>query len=424
MAASWIRFTLCIAVVAGLAGCGGSSNGGSGGGGGDNPTIVTYTFKGAMPTAVATQIGTGAFTQASLDSGTLTISVPNGSTDYGVAFICAPDTILATAVVDERVIFASTLDGVSFSQSCGATAVLSQGLATVQVNAAAIPGAAFVEVGSLLGQIQPWSSSTLSFSANVFTGTHDIPVSVMDASLHVLAAKILRAQTVPGALNGGNPVVFGASDDTIPEAATLNNVPTGFSPLLFSAFYQTDGGALLPLGTQTSLSVNQTAQYPAMPAGALQSGDYYQFLASAFNDKTLGEEVSVETTSASAGPQSFTFPAPWPYSGPAAAALPKFNFDYTGFSGMSNVSRSAMIWWVQGTTSTNTIAITVSANYQNGAATVAVPDLSSLTGFLAPAASGTTIRWSAEVHQGNPFLTTPPNGTLQLASNTGTYTEP
>ncbi|HXR39112.1 MAG TPA: hypothetical protein VN776_08465 [Terracidiphilus sp.] len=418
MPASWLRFTLCIAVVTGLAGCGGSSNGGSGGGGGGNPTIVTYTFKGTMPTAVATQIGTGAFTQASLDSGTLTISVPNGTTDYAVAYACPPDTLLTNPSITEQVIFASTLDGVSFSPRCGATVAVSQGLATVQVNAAAIPGAAFVKVGSLLGQIQPWSGSTLSFSANLFTGTQDIPVSVMDASLNVLAARTLRGQTVPGALNGGNPVVFAASDETVPETATLNDIPTGFSVLAFSAFYQTDGGALI------SLSVNQTPHYSAMPAGAFQSGDYYLFLASAFNNKTLGDGVSVETTSASAGPQSFTFPAPWSYSGPTAAALPTFDFDYTGFSGMSNVSRSAFIWWVQGTASINTISIAASANYQNGATTVAVPDLSSLTGFLAPAASGTTIGWRTEVHQGNPFLTTPPNGTLQFVSNAGTYTEP
>ena len=92
------RFSFCVAVLVCLAGCGGSSNSGTTGGcvtdcggGGGNPTTVTYTFTGAMPTAVATKIGTGAYTQAAVASGAVSISVPSGTSNYSIAWVCPAD---------------------------------------------------------------------------------------------------------------------------------------------------------------------------------------------------------------------------------------------------------------------------------------------------------------------------------------------
>jgi len=117
------------------------------------------------------------------------------------------------------------------------------------------------------------------------------------------------------------------------------------------------------------------------------------------------------------------------YAGPTAAALPTFNFAYSGFSGMSNIYQEASIGWTQGqlgqgSLEFNEIMITATANYQNGSTAMSIPDLSNLTGFLAPATSGTTVGWNAGVSQGGPLLTSPPSGTIQSVGNSGSYTEP
>jgi hypothetical protein len=168
----------------------------------------------------------------------------------------------------------------------------------------------------------------------------------------------------------------------------------------------------------------------AMPSGTYQSGDYYEFEVEANNAAGDGS-VSINKYTSSAGPQSFAFPAPFSYAGPAAAALPAFNFTYSGFSGMSNISQQAAIYWGVGTWGTfpipadlDSITMTATANYQNGSTAMNIPDLSSLTGFLAPVPSGTTVSWTAGFNQGNPFLTTPPSGIIQSVSNSGSYTEP
>jgi len=409
MSSSTLRLSLCAVVMAGIAGCGGSS--GPPACCPANPTTVTYTFTGATPNVVATQIGTRAYTQAALSSGTLTVSVPDGTTDYAVAYTCPSPNIIDGEVVLE----ASVLDGISFSRSCGSAVTF--GTAAVQINAAAIPGASYVYV-SALGPQQPWSGSTLTFSGTLPTGTRDVPIEVSDQFGQIVAARILRSQTVPGALNGGNMVVFQAGDETVSEPVTYSNVPSGFAVLETVGIYLTPGGA------EILLTDNVPTEYPAMPQGSFQSGDYYQFDASAYSGATQGEGVAVENVTSSAGPVAFTFPAPWSYAGPTAAALPTFDFAYTGFSGMPNVSRISSLAWNLTTTSPDSITVETSANYQNGSTSLTIPDLSGLTGFIAPPASGTTVAWRASVNQGNPFLTTPPSGTELSVANSGTFTEP
>jgi hypothetical protein len=63
-------------------------------------------------------------------------------------------------------------------------------------------------------------------------GTYDVPVVVTGAEgpYVALAARILRDQTIPGALNGGAPVVFETADETVPQTIAYNNVPNGYSP--------------------------------------------------------------------------------------------------------------------------------------------------------------------------------------------------
>lgn len=362
---------------------------------------------------MATKIGSGAFTLATLQSNTLSIEIPSGTTNYSVAFVCPA----YSSETMEYVIQASTQDGTSFYEPCLTSATTTQeGLATAQVNVSAIPAGGYVYVGNA-SSAQPWSSSTLSFSKEMATGTYDVPVCLADSSSAVSAAKILRGQTIPGELNAGNTVVFATSDETVSQAITYNNVPTGFllEPLVVD--FVSSGGAVVDLSNRAG----STTQYLALPASTFQSGDLYKFTASAYSGNDL---VSVDTNTSSGGTQTFTFPASWAYAGPTAAALPSFNFNYSGFSGMSSVWDSAQINWVQGTTSRYLVELSASENYLNGATSIAVPDLSALTGFISPAASGTTINWLADISQGSFATSGLAIGSVQSVQDSGTYTEP
>jgi hypothetical protein len=435
MSATISRFSFCVVLMASLAGCGGSSGGSGGcgsncGGGGGKPTVVTYTFTGTTPTAVATKIGSGAYTQATLASGNLSISLPSGTTNYSVAWVCPPLVGAGLPAwqdfASENVIEATVQDGTLFSQSCQVP-FPAFGTATVQVNASAIAGGETVALiaGDDSGYAgNPWSSSTLNLSGQFDAGTYDVFVVVEDAAANMLAVKTLRNQTIPGVLNGGNTVVFQASDLTAPQMLTINNVPPGFFVTGSSVDYETSppGNALI-----LNVSAGLLTQYTALSSGAMQSGDYYKFDASAGGVSALNSSVSdyvaVEIHSSTAAPETMNLPAPWPYAGPTAAALPTFTFSYAGFSGMTDIEQEATIDWSQGNTSEQ-IQMTATANYQNGATSMTIPDLSGLTGFLAPAPSGTKVGWSASISQGFALLASPTNGTLPSVMDDGWYTAP
>ena len=107
-------------------------------------------------------------------------------------------------------------------------------------------------------------------------------------------------------------------------------------------------------------------------------------------------------------PGAINLPAPWSYAGPTPAALPTFNYSYAGFSGMTDIEQVAFIYWAQGTTSAEQIQVTATANYQNGAMLITIPDLSGLTGFIAPAPSSTGVGWIASVNQASLCSRFPP----------------
>jgi hypothetical protein len=83
MSSALPRLSLLASVLVVVAGCGGSGGNTGGGGGGQAPTLVTFTISGSTPTAVATQVGSGAFTAATLTSGKMTLSLPDGTTNFG-----------------------------------------------------------------------------------------------------------------------------------------------------------------------------------------------------------------------------------------------------------------------------------------------------------------------------------------------------
>jgi len=168
--------------------------------------------------------------------------------------------------------------------------------------------------------------------------------------------------------------------------------------------------------------------YPALPAAAMESGDYYYFSAYATGPSgpVSSGEVVVDTTSTSGGPLSVTFPPAWTYAGPTAAKWLSFDIAYTGFSGTTGVCDGASMNWVTNSSVWYVVSLTATGNYLNGSTTVAIPDLSGLPGFIASPASGTVASWGASVSQGAATCIPPrPSySTTKTVTTSGTYTVP
>ena len=74
-----------------ITGCGGgrSDNGSAGSGGQDSsPTSVTLTFYDGVPAVAAAKIGSGTYAIQSVNSNKLTLSIPSGTTNFSVAYVC------------------------------------------------------------------------------------------------------------------------------------------------------------------------------------------------------------------------------------------------------------------------------------------------------------------------------------------------
>lgn len=420
----WLVLCVCTAF---LTGCGSRGNmTGGGGGSGSNPAVITIHFDGsATPTVVAAKMGSGAYSAQSLTNGTLTLSVPDGTSNYAVAYLCP--SVTGSNEVEEDVWEASTADGSSVSFVCPTLPNQAPNL-TGALDASAIAGVQEFEIDSQQGDASDGSGlsagAASTFNVPALIGTDRVlALAYANGTQSPVAAMNFENQTVPGALNGGNTVVFGTADETSSEAITYNNVPSGFAAPTTLVDLEMGGTSLDTYATK------ETTQYRALPAGATEKGDVYLLLANASN--TSGSSVSAQTLT-SGGPVSFSFPAPFSYAGPQAAALPSFTLNYTGFSS-GNILHIASIAWDAstqnssgGSHSTNTIQVTSTASYQNGSASVSIPDLSGVSGFLASPASGVQVTWTASVAQQSWSVTgsMPVGGSLSEAEASGQYTVP
>jgi hypothetical protein len=413
----------------------------SGGGGPVNDsTTVTFTITGGTPTALATKVGSGSFATTTPVNGKVTLSLPAGTTTFAVAYVCPPVSLTTNPQFQETfesVVEASTLDGSTFSQTCPTapatgTDGFTTGTLTGTVDASAIPGASFLNIDALNGTAETTvfiGTPSGSFSFAAPTGTDNVQVlaynSVLigfEQTMSLAGAKVLTGQTVPGALNGGSTVVLGAADQTTLQPITYNNLPAGYSaPTTFVSYLNGTGGGMLIANAATS-------QYPLLPAGALTSGGFYSFVSDAIKPGATNstEETLVATTTSSAGPESITFPPEWSYAGPVAAAWPSFDLSYTGFSGKTGVLAEGLTNWSPTLNSQSLVEVSATGNFLNGSPTLAVPDLTGLTGFLPAPPSGKLVSWSASILQGDfPFLKpTTPNGTYSAVSNFGIFTTP
>jgi hypothetical protein len=318
-AMSFVRLFLLFPLFVCIAGCGGSSpsgtGGSNGGGGGGNSTAVTVTFRGATPTAVATKIDSGAFAAQSIGFGPLTLSLPSGTTNFAVAFVCPPVPVMSGGAQigqtsQESVIEESTLDGTSLTEGCGVFPQSFQtGTLTGSLDASAIPAASFLTVNAQSGASgTSYSSSTpvANFTLNAPAGSDRVEVLAFNSvsqgeTFSLVAAKNFSGQAVPGALNGGNTVVLGSADEATEAPITYANMPSGFPPPSTIAVYETAGGGAFLIADAA------TNQYPVLPQGAIQNGDSYAFEATARDNF---QAVSSFISGSAGGPVSFTFPAP------------------------------------------------------------------------------------------------------------------
>jgi hypothetical protein len=412
---------LFIVVSACIAGCGGSSSGHSGGGGGTS-TTVSVSFASGAPAVVAAKIGTGAFQAQSLTAGKLTLSIPSGTTDFAVAYVCSAPSILAV----EHIYEATLTDGTSFTLPCvvpqdrGPTGALTGNVDMAAISEARQLGLA-VSNGSLATTFTTAADTAFNLTAPAGTDrvevlAYDAPSPGLGTTTTLLAARNFDNQAVPGSLNGGAQVVLAPADRTTFQPITYTNVPAGYSASTFVGFLMANGAG--------GFAISQSAsQYPALPAGAVESGDSYALIASARNTARPTEIMYVAKSATSAGPVSFALPTPWAYAGPSPAALPTFNFDYSGFAQSTSVNQLAAITWAL--TPSTQISMEASASYQNGSTTLQIPDLSAIQGFIPAPSSGTRVFWVALIGQGG-LVDQQPATTDSTASviNSGTYTVP
>jgi hypothetical protein len=384
---------------------------------------VVYSFQGQAPTAVAVQIGAGAYASTSLQSGKLSLSIPNGTSNYSIAYACPQAAGLGDLVTAEYVIQAGISDGNSFSAGCNQVSG-STGSATGSIDTSAIGNVTDVLIRGSQGYGGSLGSASGKFNVNLLSGSNDVAVVAVDSSGNTRAVKILRAQTVPGSLNGGSRITFTAGDQTTMQTLNVEKIPSGFSnPPSASVEYVTAGG------TQFVLDGDASGQFPVIPAAYVESGDFYSIQANTSDMNTHSRSVGVTQNDSSGAAATLSLPAPWRYTGPTPAQLPTFNFSYSGYSGMSAIAQQAELEWIPSTNSLYSVTVTATTNYQAGSNAITIPDLTSLAGFFPPASSGSKVYWAASIWGGTTpvfdFLSAPPSsGSLAFVQQSGTFTQP
>jgi hypothetical protein len=396
---------------AGLSGC---SSGPRGGG-----QTVTVAFIDGTPLAVATQTGSGPFTTTT-PGNKVTFSVA-ANAKYAIAYVCPP----VSGINAEFVIQATTKDATSLTASCFGPP--STGTATGSA-ASAIAGTADIKIFGSQGFGGTVIGASGSFSVSMPTGTNDVAAVAIDSTKNVLGVKLVRSQTVPGAINGGSSIILSSpADATTTANLTVNNVPAGFvtPPEASVAFITANGTGLLL--TNSSVSSTNPQPYQALPTAATVSTDFYLYESSTSDTATHNQSLGITTTTTSGGGAfSLALPTPWSFAGPAPAKFPTFTFIYSGFTGLAATADQGSIQWATGATTSNQIIVLATANFQSGTTTVVIPDLTSLAGFIKPAASGTAINWVADIFGGTTQVVAnpPANSSLQFVQNSGTFTQP
>ena len=176
-----------------------------------------------MPTAIASQIGTANWVTASVPSNRKwSFTIPEGTSRYAIAYVCPDYSDPHFTVYNEYVFEATTLDTTTYTVPCF---VPSPGdvSASGSIDASAFPNTASVVIYS--NEAGLGVPLTGQFTMDHSPGTSDLAALAGDASSNILAVKILRSQTFPGTINGGEPITFQASDATTLHPIAVTNAP-------------------------------------------------------------------------------------------------------------------------------------------------------------------------------------------------------
>jgi hypothetical protein len=384
---------------------------------------VAVAFAAPTPVLVAEKVGAGNWTVMPVPNGVpLMVQLPAGTTQYGIAMLCVAAQG-GLQVNTEWILEADMKDATSYTlRLCEPASPPATGSFAGSVDDSAIAGAATVSVNLSNFSIGAgFNSPGGSFNVTAPIGTTDVFATAFDAAHTMLAMKVVRGQTVPGVANGGNPITLAASDAVTIEPITVAPLPAGVTSPLMVPFpsYVTGNGS-------NAVGMNgfpMAQQYAAMAAASGQPGDFYLFklLASIANGQVFTQQL-LKT----AAPVTLTLPAPWVATPPSPAKFPTLLFDYTGFAGQPAIADQAEIGWMQGTNANGIIVVTT-ANFQNGANTVTIPDLTAVPGFLQMAPAGTAITWQSETWGGTTqfyFGSTVVPQTVSTVHQQGTYTQP
>jgi hypothetical protein len=374
------------------AGCGGSSNS-------FTATSVTVTFVGPTPSWAGVQIGDGAFVRAAVEDKQLHFRLGNTKMKYSVAYICGDMAIFG---VQAFIIQATGQDEGAFTVSCpeqyGSSPAL--GSVTGSANATLIPGAAEIFIQPLGDWANPaLTSNQGSFDVDLPVGTYDVAVVAADPNGWPLAIKILRSQTVPGAMNRGSPVLFGPSDATTNQPVTVTN-----GQAAVSVEYETASGAGVNLDGYGPNRIDHSDQYPAVPSTAIRPGDFYVFDVS--QDSYYGPYLGVIQTTSRPGPMTIALPTALPCSGMTVdSSTFKFTFNYSGFSDLPATALEARMFWRVGPQTRTTyyvssMTVDATSNFLNGASTLTVPALVVLEVPFGLPSGSTSWSWDARVYGG------------------------
>ncbi len=371
-------------------------------------TVVSLGFIGTPPDALAAQMGTGPFTAVALPSsatGLTSFSVPTGISKYVIAYLCrTAGNPASPPVSNEFMVEATIQDATSLRADCSGNVTFLPGslptLGSVSGNmdATAFPSSQFVHISGKQGFS---GSADLQgpFTALLPVGTNDVAFVLLDngGNLSVLGTalgiKIFRNQTVPGAVNGANTITFGSAD--FPPNQELNvNAPAGFvvNGQLTEVTYTTAGGTIFPIE-------NGSTVYQSVPQAAAQTGDFYSYGSEAATPGGASAVGIYQAASNGGGLFTLNLPAPWSPSNPPTSGSPViFTFDYPGFSGIPLFAQRAGLMWATNSLLSNFITVTATANFQNGANTISIPDPSVAgQGFFTCCPSGMNIGWSASI---------------------------
>ncbi|MGH7755046.1 MAG: hypothetical protein ACREM8_02025, partial [Vulcanimicrobiaceae bacterium] len=393
-------------------------------------TTVIVSFTGVAPTSAAVAIGNSTtFAPTTVQGNTVSLVVPAGPSSYTLAVVCPPlkvgGPLVGGTQFSEAVIEANLSDGVTYTSAPCIPGLVPTGTATGRFDVTQVPGATSASVVGAFGTRESFGGTSVPFSAQLATGTNDVAIIAFDANNNPLAVKFARAQSVPGTINGGAPIILTPADHLTSAPVTINGLPAGYGGNggLFAIFTTANG-------TQIDLPGENPPAYQVIAAVDTAPGDSYAFSSVAdLSAPALTASVTAIEYAPTAGAVTLNYPAPWTYAGPAPAAFPTFNFTYAGFSGLPKVTYEAQIVWQAGANAqtTDTINVFATPAYLGSLTAVTIPNLAAGPGFFASAPAGATVRWTGQIFGGSIqayVYPSPVTGLRSIVQVSGNYVEP